>query len=212
MFENEKELEKESENEKYLMVVKEGKKLATRPLDDGKPLVRGRKKPKLKPQKGALSPSTLFFAKEDKEIFSFHYQQFKNEIITRKGELSVADEYLLTQLCVVTVRIFRKTRMESMYGRFMDRVATQDPIAQSANLLKALGLLNDKKNAEEDTKSLVTKLLSQSIETDNNGTIQRISSYEEWAASKEREKDEVKLTKYDLTREKNSYGDVFDEE
>lgn len=210
MFDNEKELEKESENEKYLMVVKEGKKLPVRPLDDGKPLVRGRKKPKLKPQKGALSPHTLFFAKEDKEIFTFHYHQFKNEIIQRKGELSAADEYLLTQLCVVTVRIYRKTRMESMYGRFMDRVATQDPISQSANLLKALGLLNDKKNAEEDTKSLVTKLLSQSIETDNNGTVQRISSYEEWAKTKEREVEDVKLTKYDVIRENNIFEEDFE--
>lgn len=207
-------IRKEAEEERYELVVNNGVKLPNKSKDDGRPAVKGRhKKPKIASNRGALTANLLLVNKEDRNIYAFHYNSFKEEILERKGSLSFTDNFLLITLCTSVVRLYRKTKLESEFGRFMDRVATQDPIVQINNCLKSLGLLSDKKDSDDDMQKRITQILTQTVNIDDGGetTIKQVDGFTTWKRARELEVDEIKPTKFQQ-KERMSYGDEFDAE
>jgi hypothetical protein len=193
-----------AEREKYLLF-KETSALAPRRKSDG--LRKDQKHRKVKKTKNPLRADTLFFQDEEKNIYNEQYQKFKQMILSRKGELNPADELLLNELCIVIIRCYRKTRLESKFNRFMDRAAPQDPIAQTMNLLKSLGLLSSKGTEVGNAKEILAKVLSKESEQ-LDGAASHEPTFEEWQAQQNAEV-EVKLVQYTPT-DTDGYADEFD--
>jgi hypothetical protein len=141
--------------------------------------------------KSILGAHNLFVNQEEKFIYNEHYRLLKDMIVERKGELSFADEILLTDLCVARLRQFRKTRLESHFNRFMDRQCPQDPIGQTASLLKTLGLTSEKDKNANNTKELMMKLLGKEAEDIESA---KELDYDEW--SRMQNATEVEMTRF----------------
>ena len=114
--------------------------------------------------KHALTPEKMFCQQEEKEIYAEFYNRLKEDIIEKYGEFSTTQEIVLDGVCYALVRLKRKSIMESKFGRFMDKVAIQDPMQQVLAGLKFLGLASEKRNGEESDKSTIGKLLGQDAE------------------------------------------------
>jgi hypothetical protein len=173
------------ENENYL-ILKQGGKLPPRhrQQDTGALKEKRRNKKAVKKtknvQRTVLGAHNLFFNPAEKEIYKVVYDQFRAEIMERKGEVTPADEMLLTNLCIVQLRQYRKTRLESHFNKFMDRQCTQDPTAQTIAILKTLGLTSEKDKNSNNSKELFARMLGKEAE-EIDGV--KIPSYEEWAAA-----------------------------
>lgn len=154
-----------------------------------------RVKPSKNP-KHALKADVMFFAKEEQDTYKEYYERFKEDIVEKYGEFSTTHELSLNVLCYTVLRLRRKSRLESHFGRFMDRQAPHDPVTQTLNTLKFLGLSPEKQIAEEGGKSALGKLLAQDAEEFDGEEIQSVdNSYEAWLASRTTEKLELRTPK-----------------
>jgi hypothetical protein len=172
------------------------------PMDDGmdrrrkkgtgNPEAKAAKKIK-KTTKNALTPQRMFFKKEERDMYAEYFNRFKSDVEEAYGSFSTAQEVLVDTLCLAIVRMERKSRLESHFGRFFDRVATQDPLGQINQTLKNLGLLPEKKGAKEAavsaSNSLKNSLAADSLEAEQNDVQ---LNYEEWAKSRESAQYEVR--------------------
>jgi len=172
----------ESEAEAYQRI-KDGQK-TRQPKDDGTdrrknkdPKEKAAKKALKASNRGALNSSNMHYHDDEKMIVQYYRSKFIEKVIAEKGEISIVDEMLIDLLSYAAVRVFRKARMESMFGRFMDRTAPQDPVAQILSCIKSLGLKNNLKGGESG-KEMISKLLGSDAEEMNGET--PTLSLEQW--------------------------------
>jgi hypothetical protein len=131
----------------------------------------------LESRRGALNATNMYYHDEEKNIQQYYRSKFTDKVIAEKGELSITDELIIDTLSYCAVRLMRKAKLESMFGRFMDRTAPQDPVAQLLSCVKALGLKNNLKGTES-SKDVISKLLGQdAAELSNTSTT---LSLDEW--------------------------------
>lgn len=137
-----------------------------------------------KEPKYALRPDTMYFKREDKDVASEYFNRLKKDLLDKYGEFSTAMEIELILLCNGLVRVQRKSRLESFFGRFFDRVASQDPHGQIHASLKALGLLPEKTakgdNASSDIKQLLAKDSLDAEESNSD-----VQNFKAWASNPE---------------------------
>lgn len=167
-------------------------------------------RPKKQPsQRGYLSSSKLFFHAEERDIYRNYHSLVKDEIVKERGEPTIIDEILLDDLCAVRVRQYRKVRLESMFGRFMDKACPQDPVSQTITILKALGLLRTRNGKMTDnSKEILSKALSKEANSIDGVTEDAEMSYEDWLKTKDNE-ESIKLVSY-TPQNHTSYGDAYD--
>jgi len=157
-------------------------------LDDG--MDRRRKKPDVdekqakkkikKAAKYALRPERMFFKDEERRMYAEYFNRFKEDIEERYNEFTTAQEILVDCLCYAIVRMERKSRLESFFGRFFDRVAPHDPLGQINSTLKSLGLLPEKKDkADANSNAEIKKILAADAENAIDKENKDLS-YEEW--------------------------------
>lgn len=215
----------DAESENYQRI-KNGDK-PQQPKDDGTDR-RKLKKVKSKEDKkkfnaskrGALNSSNMHYHADEKYIQEYYTTGLTELVIKEKGELSIADALIIDLAAYATVRVYRKSRLESNFGRFMDRTAPQDPVAQILQCIKALNLKSAAK--AESTKEIIGKLLA-SESNDLDDSKEQSMSLEEWRkaqlaggmpkiqrrAMTEFAEDESKY-KVDLTDSDEDYTEIFE--
>lgn len=131
--------------------------------------------------KGILGSKHMMASVEDKQKFNELYAIFYKQLQEQKGEdgIKPSDELLLHQLCYATIRSGWKARLESDFGRFMDRIASHDPTTQITNLLKALGLNSTK---EKDSGSTAADALMKVLSEESTSSGSTHLGYAEWQA------------------------------
>jgi len=171
----------ESEAEAYQRI-KNGEKIS-QPKDTGEDR-RKQKKAKNKEdkknfnvsKKGSLSASNMLYHPDEAHIQQYYTKGLIELVIREKGELTIADALIIDVAAYSTVKLYRKSRLESTFGRFMDRSATHDPVAQILQCIRALNLKNAKQ--AESTKEIIAKLISSDLTEDENQ--EQSMSLEEW--------------------------------
>lgn len=136
-----------------------------------------------KAAKFALRPERMFFKDEERKMYAEYFNRFKEDIEERYDEFTTAQEILVDCLCYAIVRMERKSRLESFFGRFFDRVAPHDPLGQINSTLKSLGLLPEKKESKEASATQeIRKILAADADaaSENN---QKEQNYAEWVAN-----------------------------
>ena len=130
--------------------------------------------------RGALNASNMHYHAEEKLIQQYYRTKFIEKVKQEKDEVSIVDELLIDLLAYCAVRVYRKAKLESSFGRFMDRTAPQDPVAQILSCIKSLGLKNTLKG-NETGKEAISKILGQDAEemTSNGAAL----TFDEWKAS-----------------------------
>jgi uncharacterized membrane protein YheB (UPF0754 family) len=169
----------ESESEAYLRL-KSGEGIH-QPKDTGEDRRKG-KKPKNKENKknfiaskrGALNATNMLYHSEEKNIQQYYTKELIALVIKEKSELSIVDALIIDIAAYATVRLYRKSRLESTFGRFMDRSAPQDPAAQILQCIKALNLKSAAK--AESTKEILAKLITDDLDDNQEESM----SFEEW--------------------------------
>lgn len=132
------------------------------------------KKRKTLNERGALNSVTTLFHAEEKEIKHYYKKKLTDQVMEERGKITIVDEIHIDLFCIAMVRVYRKSRLESQYGRFADRLASQDPIAQANNCLKELKLNSEKNKAEVSETELLNRLI--------NGN--ETKTHEEWVKEK----------------------------
>lgn len=131
----------------------------------------------------ALKPSRMFFKQEERDMYAEYFNRFKEDLEEAYGQMTTAQEILVDCLCYSIIRLERKSRLESHFGRFFDRVAPHDPLGQIQSSLKALGLLPEKKEKEAATGAAeIKKILAKDSEEETR--IDTDGGYKEWLASR----------------------------
>jgi len=126
---------------------------------------------------GALNGSNMHYHNDEKLIQQYYRNRFTIKVKEEKGEVSIVDEMIIDLLSYAAVRVFRKSRLESMFGRFMDRTAPQDPVAQILSCIKSLGLRNNLKGTETGKEAISKLLGSDAEEMASSGSV---LTFEEW--------------------------------
>lgn len=159
-----------------------------KPLDDGldkrkkkekEPEARAKKKLKQN-AKHALRPEKMFFKEDERQMYAEYFNRFKHDIEERYEEFSTAQEILVDCLCYAIIRLERKSRLESFFGRFFDRVAPHDPLGQITATLKALGLLPEKKESKEIGSAGEIKKIIANDALGADGNTSTSMTHEEW--------------------------------
>lgn len=174
----------EAESESYQRI-KNGDKV-NQPKDDGldhrknkeKKDGREAKKNSKASKRGALNASNMHYHADEKHIQEYYTKGFKDLVVKEKGELSIADSLIIDVLAYAAVRLYRKSRLESSFGRFMDRTAPQDPLNQILQCIKSLGLKSTAKPGESG-KDLIGKLLASDI-TGEGEEENQVMNFDEW--------------------------------
>ena len=138
-----------------------------------------RKKKKKKPgakatNRHAIEATDMLFDEKERAFWREYERRLTEELKGRliesesedEQQLPVHLEILVSTLCYSLIRMRRKSRLEAAYGRPADRSMSQDPVAQSMSIMKALGLLNDKKG-DADASAEVRKVLEKQISQDS---------------------------------------------
>jgi len=137
---------------------------------------------------GALNPDKMQYREDEKEIQQYYRDGIIAELKEKKGtdQLSRSEELITDIIGFATVRLYRKAKLESMYGRFLDRSAPQDPGAQIIVGLKALNLATsssanatNRKDEKSNIKVMLGKMLSEESQTTVEGT-GGTPTFEEW--------------------------------
>lgn len=132
----------------------------------------------------ALRPQRMFFKQEERDMYAEYFNRFKEDLEEAYGLMTTAQEILVDCLCYAIIRLERKSRLESHFGRFFDRVAPHDPLGQIQSTLKALGLLPEKKEKEAASgANEIKKILAK--DSENEDTKVSLDGYEEWLASRQ---------------------------
>lgn len=138
--------------------------------------------------KGSINSGNMLYHEDEKCIYQYYRSRFYNKVLAEKTEINIADELIIDLLAYAIVRVFRKSRLESKFNRFMDRTAPQDPVAQILSCIKSLGLKNNLKG-NETTKDALGKLLgNDAADMGTNETI----TFEQWRES-EKAKGHMKI-------------------
>jgi len=127
--------------------------------------------------RGALNSSNMLYHDDEKYIQQYYRSKFTAKVMAEKNEISIVDELIIDLLSYACIRVFRKSRLESTYDRFMDRTAPQDPVAQILNCIKSLGLKTNLKG-NETSKEALSKLLGNDAEEMN--TSNETLTFEQW--------------------------------
>jgi hypothetical protein len=136
-----------------------------------------------KSTKFALRPSRMFFKQEERDMYAEYFNRFRSDLEEAYGTFTTAQEILVDCLCYAVVRLERKSRLESHFGRFFDRVAPHDPLGQIQSTLKSLGLLPEKKEKESaNGASEIKKLLAKDSESPEPEI--SLDGYDEWLANR----------------------------
>jgi|GEM_PF-5305893 len=109
-------------------------------------------------QRGALNADSMLLQSEEANIYNYYTTKFHERVTRAKGVVEIEDEAHIHGVGFAMVRMHRKAKLETQYGRFMDRTAPQDPLTQLLTCIKALGLKSDVKGTDS-SKDIIGKML-----------------------------------------------------
>lgn len=154
--------------------------LAHVPKDDGyqkhseeKKEIERKKKASDYAPRGSLGDVRGMYHGNEKEIYFYYVKHLREEVIKLRGEVTFMETTWIELASRLFVRIQRKDKLEAQYGRFLDRIATQDPYMQVEKYIAKLGL--DKKVDANSGTDMISQLISQQ---NQRGT------HEEWKKNK----------------------------
>lgn len=146
--------------------------------------------------KSILGSKHMMASPEDKQKFNQCYAMLYAELKEVRGEkpIRASDELLLHALCYAAIRMGWKARLESDFGRFMDRIASHDPTNQITSISKALGLTTTSKDGKESgsatTNDALSRLLGEESKMLKQGKVigaKEGLDYDSWTKLQEKE-------------------------
>jgi hypothetical protein len=142
----------------------------------------------------ALSPDKMFFNKDERNMYAEYFNRFKDDILEAYGTFTTAQELSVDGLCWAIVRLHRKSKLESYFGRFFDRVAPHDPLGQINQTLKSLGLLPEKKEKEVASANMTVKSKLGEEAMNSENAAQELT-FKDWLQQKDVPKFEFRTPK-----------------
>lgn len=117
-------------------------------------------------QRGALNSNSMLLSSEESNTYNYYTTRFHERVTRAKGSVEIEDEAHIVGIGFAMVRLHRKSKLETQYGRFMDRTAPQDPLTQLLQCIKALNLKTDVKGSDSNKEALAKMLIGDEATTD----------------------------------------------